>query len=54
MCSAQGNPKDDLAKMRANVKGGKSSRCDSAGEYSADQWSDMGPCRADRIPMQSE
>lgn len=52
----QGNPKDDLGKMRMNLKGSKSARSESTGDYSSstDQWSEIGPCRTDRIPMQSE
>ncbi|KAK3930875.1 Down syndrome cell adhesion molecule-like protein Dscam2 [Frankliniella fusca] len=50
-----GNPlsKDDAVKMRVNMKNSKSGR--SEGDYSSstDQWSEIGPCRADRIPMQT-
>ncbi|XP_052129243.1 cell adhesion molecule Dscam2-like isoform X3 [Frankliniella occidentalis] len=49
-----GNPmKDELGKMRVNLKNMKSAR--SEGDYSSstDQWSEIGPCRPDRIPMQT-
>ena len=43
--------------MRVNLKG-KSARSESTAgsDYSGstDQWSEIGPCRTDRIPMQSE